>query len=140
MTNGGAEEDLRRGAAASRGSRVHDGGGVDTFREKPDPLIDLPQTSLAVLVVSVLAAIAVAGRPRHHGGHGRPLAREQELVLVLQPLQAGRGDVFFSSTVALIPSIISINDSHRNPSPQRNGETERTEDGQGGPVVVAAAS
>ena len=73
--------------------RVHHLGGVDSLRQKADPPIDLAQSSFAVLVVGVFAAIAVARRPGHHLCYRRPFSGEQEPVLIFEPLQAARGDV-----------------------------------------------
>ena len=93
VADGRAEEDVRRGAPASRGFRVHHFRAVDALGQEANPPIDLAQPSLAVLIVRVFAAIAVGRRPGHHLRHRRPFPGEQEPVLVPQPLQARRRDV-----------------------------------------------
>jgi hypothetical protein len=84
---------MRCRAPASRRFRVHHFSGVDPFREEANPPIDLAQPPFAVLIVGVFTAVAVARGPRDHLSHRRPFLTEQEPVLVLEPLQAARGDV-----------------------------------------------
>src|SRR5690349_22839789 len=93
VANRGPEEDVRFGAPASRRFRVDDFRGIDSLRQEANPSIDLAQPPLSVLVVRVLTAIAIARRPRYHLRDRRPFPAEQKLVLVLEPLQAARGDV-----------------------------------------------
>jgi hypothetical protein len=62
VADGGPEENLV-GAIAARLLRVDDLGQVDALAQKADAPVDLAQAPLAVLVVGILAAIAVAGRP-----------------------------------------------------------------------------
>src|SRR6266550_8800514 len=76
VAHGRPEEDLRRRPPTSRGFRVHDFRGVDSFGEKANPSIDLAQPPFVVLIVRVFAAIAVARRPGHHLCYRRPLPGE----------------------------------------------------------------
>ena len=73
--------------------RVHHLRGFDSLGEKANAPIDLPQPPLAILVVGVLTAIAVAGSPGHHLGHGRAFPAEQKPVLIFEALQPARRDV-----------------------------------------------
>ena len=93
VANGRSEEDVCRRAPDSRRFRVHYFRGIDSFRQKANAPIDLAQPPFAVLVVGVLAAIAVACRPRDDLCHRRPLPSEQEPELISEPLQAVRRDV-----------------------------------------------
>ena len=97
VAHGRSEEDLRRRPPASRGFRVHDFRSIDPFREKANAPIDLAQPPFAVLIVGVLAAIAVAGRPGHDPCHRRPFPGEQKPMLVFESLQAARCDVVLDS-------------------------------------------
>ena len=98
VAHGRSEEDLRRRPPASRGFRVHDFRGIDPFREKANPPIDLAQPPFAVLIVGVFAAIAVARRPGHDLCHRRPFPGEQKPSLVFESLQAARRDVVLDSS------------------------------------------
>src|SRR4029453_10480278 len=73
-----SEECPRRCLPRSRSFRVNHLRGLDSFREKTNPSIDLAQPSLAVLIVGVFTAIAVARSPSHHLCHGRALSGEQK--------------------------------------------------------------
>src|SRR5262245_62755231 len=93
VPHGGSEKDLCRSPPASWRFRVHDMSGIDPFREKTDPPIDLAQPPFAVLIVGIFTAVAVARRPGHHRGHRRPFPGEQKPELVPKTLQAAGGDV-----------------------------------------------
>src|SRR5438552_692600 len=67
--------------------------GIDPFREKSDPPVDLAQPPFAVLIVGIFTAVAVARRPGHHLRHRPPFPGEQKPELVPKTLQAARGDV-----------------------------------------------
>src|SRR5450755_4304471 len=77
---------LRRRLPRSRSFRVHHFRGFDSLREKANPPINLPQPTLAVLVVGVFTAIAVTGSPRHHLRHGAAFPGEQKPVLIFEAL------------------------------------------------------
>jgi len=68
--------------------RIHHFRGFDSLRKKANPPIDLPQPPLAVPIVGVIAAITVAGSPRHHLRHGRAFPGEQKPVLIFEALEA----------------------------------------------------
>ena len=93
IAHGRAEEDLLRRPAASSGFGVNHFRGVDSLREIANPAIDLAQAPFVVLVIGVLAAIAVACRPRNHFGHRRAFSGEQKSMLVSESLQTTRRDV-----------------------------------------------
>src|SRR5215831_6242670 len=93
IAHGRTEECPRRSLPRSRTFRVHHFRGIDSLRKKANPLIDLAQPPLAVLIVCVLTAIAIARGPRHHLGHCRSFPGEQKPVLVFEALQAARRDV-----------------------------------------------
>src|SRR5580692_6526217 len=98
-----SKERPRRRLPRSRSFRVHHFRGFDSLREKPNPPIDLPQPPLAVLIVGVFTAIAVAGSPRHHLGHGRAFPGEQKPVLIFEALQAARRYVVLAWRRGLVP-------------------------------------
>jgi hypothetical protein len=100
IANGCAEVDMRGCAANSRRFRINDLCGVNPLPEEMDPAINLSQPPFAVLIVSVLTAVAIAGRPGHDLGDCRPLAREQEAQFVAQALQASGGDVVLCRCLA----------------------------------------
>src|SRR5882672_11001499 len=93
VAHGRPEEDVRRRPSSSRRFRVHDFRGIDSFGEEADPPIDLAQPPFAVLIVGILAAIAVAGRPGHYRRHRPPFPSQQEPSLVEESLQAAWSDV-----------------------------------------------
>ena len=74
----------------SRSFRVHHFRGFHLLGEKANLPIDLPQPPPAILMVGIFTAIAVAGSPRHHLGHGRAFASEQKSVLIFEPLEPAR--------------------------------------------------
>src|SRR4051812_43427661 len=81
--------------------------GFDLLREKANPPIDLPQPPLTVPIVGVIAAIAIAGSPRHHRRHGRTFPREQKPVLIFEALQPARRYVVLDSRRGLVPLWLS---------------------------------
>src|SRR5580698_1255410 len=93
IAHGRSEECPRRRLPRSRNFRIHHFRGFDSLREKANPPIDLPQPSLAVLIVGVFTAIAVAGGPRHYLRHGRAFPGEQKPVLIFQALEAAPRNV-----------------------------------------------
>src|SRR6266568_71359 len=103
IAHGRSEECPRRRLPRSRSFRVHHFRGFDSFREKANPPIDLPQPPLAVLIVGVFTAIAVAGSPRHHLRHGRAFPGEQKPVLIFEALQPARRYVVLASCRGLVP-------------------------------------
>ena len=100
--DGCAEEYARTGRSRPRRGGVDDHGGVNAFREKAKPRIDLAQPSFAVMIVGVFTAVPVTGSPRYHLNHGGPLASQQEAMLVSQPLQSGGRDVIFERRSRLV--------------------------------------
>jgi GTP pyrophosphokinase/guanosine-3',5'-bis(diphosphate) 3'-pyrophosphohydrolase len=88
--DGGAEEHL---VAAVVQRRVGDLGDVQPLRQEADAAVDLAQPLLAVEVVAVLAAVAVARRPRHRLHDLRPLDVQQRHQLRAQPRVARRRHV-----------------------------------------------
>jgi hypothetical protein len=52
-----------------------------------NPPIDLPQPAFGVLIVGVLTAIAIAGRPRYDHRHSRAVFVKQKLMLLFQALK-----------------------------------------------------
>src|SRR6185312_1107959 len=77
----GSEERSRRPLARSRSFRIYYFRSFDSLRQEANPSIDLPQSSLAILVVSVFTAIAITRSPRHHLHHSRAILGEQKLAL-----------------------------------------------------------
>src|SRR5580700_1755049 len=102
IAHSGSEECPRRRLPRSRSFRVNHFRGLDSFREKANPSIDLAQPPLAVLIVGVFTAIAVARSPRHHLRHGRAFPGEQKPVLVFEALQAGWRYVVLASRRRLV--------------------------------------
>ena len=102
IANGRSEERPRRRLTHSRSFRVHHFRRFDSLREKANPPIDLPQPSLAVLIVGVFTAIAVAGSLRHHLRHGRAFPGKQKPVLILETLQPARGYVVLAWRPGLV--------------------------------------
>src|SRR5205807_9504605 len=103
IPHGRSEECPRRRLPRSRTFRVNHFRGFDSLREKANPPIDLPQPSLAVLIVGVFTAIAVAGSPRHHLRHGRAFPGEQKPVLIFEALQPAPRYVVLASCRGLVP-------------------------------------
>ncbi len=62
--------------------------------------MDLPQSSLAVLIVGIFTAIVIARSPGHHFHHGRTIFRKQEMPLIFQALETARGDVVCAMVAA----------------------------------------
>jgi hypothetical protein len=102
IAHGRSEECPRRCLPRSRSFRVDHFRGFDLLREKVNPPINLPQPSLAVLIVGVLTAIAVAGSSRHHLRHGRAFPGEQKPVLILEALQPAPRYVVLASRRGLV--------------------------------------
>ena len=117
VAHGRSEEDVRRRPPTSRGFRVYDFRGIDPFREKANPPIDLAQPPFAVLIVGVFAAIAVARRPGHDLSHRRPFPGEQKPVLVFESLQPARCDVVFDSGDLGLFGLLGPSVTCRSPQP-----------------------
>src|SRR5207248_2218976 len=103
IAHGRSEECPRLRLPRSWSFRVHHFRGFDALREKANPPVELPQPSLAVLIVSVFTAIAVAGSPRHHLRHGRAFPGEQKPVLIFEALQPAPRYVVLASRCGLVP-------------------------------------
>src|SRR5271169_2712790 len=98
---------LRSCLPRSRSFRVHHFRGFDSFREKANPPIDLPQPPLAVPIVGVVTAIAIAGSPRHHLHHGRAFPGEQKPVLIFEALEAAPRYVVLDWSRGFVPLWLS---------------------------------
>ena len=72
---------------------INDFRGFDSPRQKVNSPINLPQPSLAVLIIGVFTAIAIARSPRHHLHDRGTILGEQKMPLVFQSLQAAWSDV-----------------------------------------------
>src|ERR1700691_3728918 len=103
IAHGRPEECPRLRLPRSRSFRVHHFRGFDSFREKANPPIDLPQPPLAVLIVGVFTAIAVAGSPRHHLRHGWAFPGEQKPVFIFEALQPAPRYVVLAWRRGLVP-------------------------------------
>src|SRR5262249_37062123 len=71
-------------------------------REKANPPIDLPQPTLAVLIVGVFTAIAVTGSPRNDLRHRRAFPGKKKAVLIFKALQPTRRYVVLASRRGLV--------------------------------------
>src|SRR3954447_18357943 len=91
-----------RRLARSRSFRVHHFRGFDSLAQKANPPIDLPQPPLAVPIVGIVAAIAIAGSPRHHLRHRRAFPGEQKAVLILEALKPARRYVVLDGRRGLV--------------------------------------
>src|SRR5581483_7227294 len=92
----GSEERSGRLLRGSRRFRIDYFRGFDSLGQEANSTVDLAQTSLAVLVVSVFTAIAIARSPRHYLHHSRALPGEQKLALLFQAFEAAGSDVVFA--------------------------------------------
>src|SRR6185312_1354584 len=97
-----AKEHPLRSLSCSWSFRVHHLSGFDSFTKKANAPIDLPQPPLAVLIVGVLAAVAIAGSPRHDLYYCRAVLGKQKPVLILEALQPARSDVVRDSLAGLV--------------------------------------
>jgi hypothetical protein len=96
IAHGSSKERPCRLLPRSRSFRIYHLRGFDSLCQEANPSIDLPQSSLAVLIVGVFTAIAIARSPRHHLHHGRAILGEQKMALIFQAFDPAWSNVVFS--------------------------------------------
>src|SRR6185437_1368054 len=93
IAHGGSKERSCRPLPRSRSCRIDYFRGFDSLRQEATLSIDLPQSSLAVLIVGVFTAIAIGRSPGHDLHHGRAIFGEQKIALISQAFESAWSDV-----------------------------------------------
>ena len=96
IAHGGSKEHPRRPQPRSRSFWIYYFRSFDSLRQEPNSPINLSQSSLAILIVSIFITIAIACGPPHYFHHSWAILRKQKLALIFQALEPAWSDVILA--------------------------------------------